>query len=245
MRNFLSLLAFCLGLVTLSQAQTGLRIGIQGGGYVTGVVNNPSSNYQGDYSIDVANPYTKFKEKYGYSIGGVLGFGISRSFGFQAEFNYAGIGQKAKNGDGTLVRDITLNYFQIPLLIKVATPEGAVRFYALLGPQAQFFISESHTYTASDNNASTIFKVGTVSTNSNRYSNFDIGAALGLGVDIYPTDQLYINAGLRFYYGFLDINATGFRNQGNAMISSSYSASNNVYGGLNLGIHYLLADQHK
>jgi hypothetical protein len=71
-----------------------------------------------------------------------------------------------------------------------------------------------------------------------RYENLDIGLAIDIGTDITLSDLFYINAGIRFNYGFKDVNAGPF--QLDNYKKEPYEPSNNLWGGVYIGINYKL-----
>jgi opacity protein-like surface antigen len=68
------------------------------------------------------------------------------------------------------------------------------------------------------------------------FSKTDIGAAIGLGMEVDIVGNLYLSANLRFYYGFLDIRSDNWVEM--EKDRGYYDSRNNVTGGAQLGLHY-------
>jgi hypothetical protein len=232
--SVLLMLAFSLSILT-SVAQKQLYLGLGGTMMNTWVTNETNYGYPDmDYSTTFGG-------------GGNLnvGYDFSKNIGLKVEIGFTKLGQNTKKdiGDSAYLRKVKLNYIQIPLLFKYKTTGEVARFYLLAGPQFGILTSAKQTYYLNgdaDARTFTDLKNNThkISEESitDRYSSIDIFGRLDLGVDITLTQNLFLNAGLTFCYGFTDINATDYRIKDN---DGNYNASHNIYGGLNVGICYI------
>ena len=166
------------------------------------------------------------------------------------EFQLSLQGQKYKDKqswDGntfTIVeRDINLKYLNIPVFFKYMFGTQSTQFRVLVGPQFGILIDAEQEYlrdgkrvkTYITDNEGNDFDVTDPNIND-RIEPLDIGIVLDVGADISLSDKFYINAGLRFNYGFMDINAEPYQ-----IINykqEPYEPSNNLWGGLYLSINY-------
>ncbi len=215
----------------LANAQKGFHIGAGIGFNSVWIINQ--NTYGG--------PELEYAPKFGLSYDGAFGYNITSRIGFQTEIGVAHQGQKYEdiNSDGDpILRDIDLRYMHIPIMFKFMGGSSDTRFYMMLGPQLNYLQSASiHQSVASES---------TDIPAKSYFENQDIGLALGLGADIMLNENFYLNTGLRFYYGFTDINSVTYRQQYDTNFDGEidrkdkpYEKSTNFYGGFTIGIHYL------
>ena len=252
MKKTLSLVIFALLFATGSvMSQKQLYFGAAGTIMSTSIVNQ--NNYglsEMDYVVTT------------HGAGNInVGFDFNNHLGLKLEFGTSTLGQKYKdsraqdpreeplletNANQTYDRDVKLNYFQLPILFKFRSKGAVAKFYFLIGPQFNFLMSAKQTYTK--NGSSFMCMVPNTASPSVdfnvtdedikvRYVSMDIMGRLDLGVDIIIVKHLDINVGLTMAYGFTDINATDYRTPNK---DKSYGASHNLYGGLNVGLSYIL-----
>jgi hypothetical protein len=164
------------------------------------------------------------------------------------EIGYSKLGQNYTDThiDTVFTRNIKLNYLQIPILFKYRTNGKVARFYFLVGPQFNFLLSATQKYYRQGTEFDSIFSphnwpkpilIGQ-STITERYTSMDIMGRLDLGADISLGEHLFLNVGLTMAYGLMDINASDYRVPNYK--SNTYNASHNIYGGVNVGINYVL-----
>lgn len=235
MKKLLTTTAFfiCIGLGAI--AQKGAHIGLHGLGNTVWILNQNSYGLEEfDYTLKTA-------------LGGglVAGYNFTNQLGFQLELNALNLGQNYESSKGAnQVRKYNLNYIGIPVLLKYTGGDGNVKFYGQLGPQFLFLNDANLDYT--DTTGSNTITIAA----KDRFSPSDIGLNFGIGANISILPQLYVNAGLSFYYGFTDINNGDVTNApgtypqtGNwrwpDKSKGKYEPSNNAYGGLDIGLHYL------
>jgi len=234
------LLVVFLMLSFISNAQKGKELIIGVGGAVNSVwIAN--QNFYGEPEVDYA-------PKMGYLGSFNLGYDITSNMSVIAEFQYSRQGQKYEGKqsiDGNkydVLRDINLNYFNIPVFFKYAFGDKETKFRFMVGPQFGFLLDATQTYTRDGKTLGTAVTdvdgkpFFTDATNiKDRFESNDIGFALDIGADIHLSKQFFINAGFRGNYGFKDINAAPYRLKD---IDGNYTPSHNFWGGLYFGINY-------
>lgn len=247
-----------LSLSIYAQRDNQLEIGL-GGAYNAVLITQ--QNFYGETEIDYAMP-----PKFGYVGNLALGYGISDNFSVNAEFQYSIQGIKygqdnSQNGDFYLApdtdqvnqsfedpsREITLSYFNIPVLAKFSfgRPANNTKFRLMLGPQFGFLLDAQQDYLRNGAQVETFVKDldgqwfdVTSADITDRYENLDVGIVFDMGVDVYATHYFMINVGLRVNYGLMDINAEPYRLP--SRDGDPYTASHNAFGGIYLGLNYLL-----
>jgi hypothetical protein len=220
-------------------AQSQLYFGIAGSGLGTVITN------QNNYGLP-------FEMDYAFTMGGSgnvnVGFDFNKNLGLKLEIGWAKLGQKYEDTywDTIYTRNVKLNYLQIPLMFKFRAGGEVAKFYVMAGPQFNILLSASQEYYKHDsiftNNGYPNWNKPTLIGESDikeRYNTLDIMARIDLGVDINFTKNLFMNVGLTMAYGLMDINATDFQNPLNTP-GYEYNASHNLYGGINVGINYVL-----
>jgi hypothetical protein len=240
MKKSLSVLTIALLFVAgplMSQKQ--LYFGLAGTG-LSSVITN-----QNNYGLP-------FEMDYKFTMGGSgnlnVGFDFNSNIGLKLEIGYAKLGQKYEDthNDTIYTRNVKLNYLQIPLLFKFRTGGEVAKFYVMAGPQFNILLSASQEYFKRDSvfthsgypNWNQPTEIGE-STITDRYNSLDILGRLDFGVDITVAENLFLNIGLTMAYGLLDINATDWQNPLNNP-TYEYTPSHNLYGGINIGINYVL-----
>jgi hypothetical protein len=187
--------------------------------------------------ISKQNTYEAFgKYKLAYKIGlgnayGVAaGYDFSTRFGIQIEY----IMQSEHGQDyediinrKPMKRSVVLNYMQIPMIIKLKSSmmSGltnkpiAVNYIAGL----QYGMLKSASMELNGNNTDI----------KNRFLDYDFSAIFGIETDIFLTSRFFLSTGLRFEYGLLDINASGWK-------IKNGGKSQNILSGMTAGLHYMV-----
>jgi hypothetical protein len=239
------LIAFGLNLFIYgAYAQKGKEIILGVGGAVTNtwIINQ---NFYGEPEIDYA-------PKFGYAASLNLGYHFTGNIAMITELQYSHQGQKYDgeqvwegNNFKKVERDIKLYYLNIPVFFKYSFGKDLTKFRFMVGPQFGILMNAEQEYlrdgekkptTAYDLNNKPFITTETVI--KDRYENLDIGIAFDMGADITLSDLFYINAGLRFNYGFKDVNSAPYR-----LVNykgEPYEPSNNLWGGIYIGINYKL-----
>lgn len=237
------LIAFSLSLIFAgAYAQKGKEIVIGVGGGVTSVwIVNQS--FYGEPEVDYA-------PKMGYAGSLNLGYNFNKSISVMTELQYSLQGQKydgKQNMGGTsynVERNIDLGYLNIPLLFKYAFGSGGTKFRFLAGPQVGLLMNATQDYLRNDK------KIGSEATDqdgnpfitdendiTDRFEKTDFSLVVDIGADIQLSDLFFITAGIRGNYGLSEINAEPYRIEN---LEGEYLPSNNLWGGVYIGICYKL-----
>jgi len=156
------------------------------------------------------------------------------------------------DGSGNKIgeKHINLTYLQLPLLWKF-TSGDATRFNVHFGPQLGLLIKgeEVNTITQSGGTKRDGSPIPTGTTilankkkgedltqNRGGFNNLDPNLVLGFGLEKDITDHLYLTGNLRFHYGFKDFRDT--ETVVDATTGDKYILRYNIYGGVQVGIHY-------
>jgi hypothetical protein len=240
-----------LGLLILNSinvfSQKGGTIGINGS------YNSTWIGWCNAYGIDELDN-TKMKHyipSFGYDVSASLGYNFVDVLGVRAEVGISSQNQKWENKDNKSSIDVNLNYVQIPLMVRFATPGDNFKFHLMLGPQFGFLTGAKQTnfklngksdkivyayngYLPSDKK---IFEPGKEDIKE-RYNQTDLLAMLDLGIDMALDDYIMMNISLRVHAGLGDINAKDWQFKETEKVD--YYSSRNLYGGINIGFIYLL-----
>lgn len=237
------LIAFSINLIFYGAfAQKGKEIILGVGGAVTNtwIINQ---NFYGEPEIDYA-------PKFGYAASLNLGYNFTGNISLMTELQYSHQGQKyegqqswAGNNFKIVERDIKLYYLNIPVFFKYSFGKDLTKFRFMVGPQFGILMNAEQEYlrdgtkqkTEETNLDGEIFDV-TETVIKDRYENLDIGVAIDIGTDITLSDLFFINVGLRFNYGFKDVNSEPYHLDNYK--KEPYELSNNLWGGIYVGINY-------
>lgn len=193
-------------------------------------------------------PELNYAPKMGYAASFNLGYHITENVGFQVELQYSMQGQKYE--DKQIIdevkydakRDITLRYFNVPIMFKYAFGSASTKFRFMAGPQIAYLLEATQDYTRDGK------KLGTTAVNldgktfrtdagniEDRFNEYDIGMVVDLGADIHLSDKFFFSPGFRLNYGFTDINAEAYQM---ADKDGEYSPSHNFWFGFYFGLFY-------
>lgn len=130
--------------------------------------------------------------RYGFHLGGFAAFPLSDAYMFyvQPEIIYSMQGEK--NTTASKDELYKLDYINVPILFKPYFSEKDTSFYALIGPQLGFLVSESVKTNGQEQ--AEIYQDDT-------YSKFDLGVLAGLGFSLNRNVEFEI----RYNYGFMDV----------------------------------------
>jgi hypothetical protein len=236
----LSLLAFALAGSSLF-AQKQLYFGVGGTGMSTWFIN------QNTYDSTILD--WDVKSTFSYSVNANIGFDFNKNLGVKLELGYARLGQNYTdefNADTLVTKNISVRYFQLPVLFKFRSSGEVAKFIFAIGPQFEFLMdAKQYIYindVATDDWGNEYVVPGTtekVYTENikERFNSMDIMARLDLGVEIVVIKNLFIDAGLSFAYGLTDINADAYQSPGS---DGNYNPVHNTYVGFNIGVNYVL-----
>ena len=177
----------------------------------------------------------------------VVGYNGSDNLGLQLEFNYAQAGQTYQDqltffGSpfADVKKEVKLSYWQIPILFKYTAPGNTARANIVFGPQIGILNGAEINYFLDGSSVKYETYPGpaypSLSGPKDFFNKIDVGIALGIGVDIFVLENLYLSPGLRIYGGITDINSEETRD------NNDYTASRNGAIGLNVGVHFLFGN---
>lgn len=228
MKRGLLISFLCLLLAGNAGAQKGLDIGLDGAANLIFVINQ--NNY--------GRTELEYAPTSGFAGGISVGYNFDKHFGIQIEGWHVMEGQhyKLSTISGVdITRKLDLMYNQIPLLFKYSGGgDFGTRFYFMFGPQLGFLQSAHETIQGSGPDNENRLDI------TSRFQKTDVGLVLDLGSDFNITHRIYMSAGLRFNYGLNDINAPAWRIRNH---DGNYGPSQNAYGGVHIGLHYMIIRQ--
>jgi hypothetical protein len=209
-------------------AQKGFHAGLSGGYNLTFIINQ--NNYGG--------PEYEYAPTYGYMYGLSAGYNFDKHFGLQAEGEMSKQGQHYSHEDmdhNILTRNVDLTYMHVPLMFKYSGGGNyPTRFYIMAGPQFSYLQSAHISVKSNEQNTSQSVP--------DRFVHNSVEAVLDLGSDFTIYKNLYGSAGLRFNYGFNDINAPAWRIPN---LTGLYDGSQNALSGVHFGLSYMLCHMDK
>lgn len=222
------LLLTCVAMSLSAYAQKGAHLGVDGAFNLTFILNQ---NTYGGQEYEYAPTF-------GFSSGIAGGYNFDQHFGLQMEVKYSKQGQNYEyvTADGiNLRREVDLAYTQVPLLFKYSGGGTLpTRFYFLIGPQIN--VLQSASITAINNGDRKKEDA------HSKFNGKDFTAVFELGSDFTIKGRWYASTGLRFNYGFTDINDPDFHIPNS---KGMYEASHNFLGGVHVGIHYMIIEPVK
>lgn len=203
-------------------AQKGLHAGLSGNYNTVWIVNqNAYGGEEYDYTL-----------KMGGGAGIDVGYNFTNHLGLFTGFKFSNQGQSYESSKNTgETRDVSLKYSYIPVLFRFTGGSSKVKFYAQAGPQFGFINDATYTYENPNTKISQSYNF------KERYTKNDNGINFSLGANIDLITNLYLSAGLDFFYSFNDINDEKFHIPDS---SGVYEPSKNATGGLRIGVHYIL-----
>lgn len=202
---FLSLLGL-FGLYGSVSAQ--LFVGLRGGMYVGGFFPHRSTNFLSNIQNST---------QLGYVVGIPFNLKLNNFLSLQPELNYLNkrglitvTTYAGNNGTYLETRKATLNYLEVPLLLRLAVGGKAFRLYTLLGPNVAILSggADGQTLYHKASLASNYTKLIDFSNDKNapsRYASVDVGMNLGAGVS-FKAGSGYLSMELRYLPGFLRAN---------------------------------------
>jgi hypothetical protein len=222
---------------------------------------NVSAQRKGLYAgagLDVNNTWITYQNSYGgenynylADIGTAehldVGYNFNDKIGFQAGVGYMRMGQKYDNSHHNgLKKEVLLHYVTVPIQLKYVNGNEFLQFYVMGGPQFMFMTDASLMGAYTD-----VYGVrlpGDLNHPMNRFEHTDIGITWSLGSDIEITNAFYINVGMTFYYGLMDINARSGSGPGtfngntwrwpDLQGTGVYDPSHLASAGFTIGAHY-------
>jgi len=169
-----------------------LRMGVKGTFYSTWLFNTNIAD-----QLEAVDYVATFSP----SFGATAALFFTDNLAVSLDVLYAANNQKLEPADPSSVGNKSLTrvkYLDFPLLLKISSDGGAYveigpQFALLMGADEDFITNPATplSYTKKD------FKAD--------FNSFNIAPVLGFGVDVQANDDLFINIGLRFGYGLIDV----------------------------------------
>ncbi len=251
MKKFIKLLTFSIFLFFQNQnLQAQVFVGGDAAYFLSTIVNQ--NNY-GFSELD-------------YEFTGKPAFGLSFGYaGFNKHHVQAGVkllrlGQKysSKLDNVTHSRNVELNYIMIPLSYKMVfgdteTNSYATRAFFSIGGYVSLLSRAETTWTLERDDVSLVDFHQSQNRNGNilgiiqlangsdleedkdQFESIDFGVTFSLGVRTFLSEGMALNLELLSGYGLGDLNAEEWRLNNS---SGAYDASNNAFGGVQMGLHY-------
>jgi len=231
--------------------QEGKKVVFGVGGTLTNA-NIQNVNFYGEPKFD-------YNLKLGYDYSLNIGYNFSKRFAIYSEFQFSAQGQRNVGGQkvngikyNNTIRNMTLNYFNIPLFLKYTFKAMRIKktyFRILAGPQFAYLTSAKQSYTRNGQVLRTeetnldgeVFQTD-AEIITNRFISYDISIAFDIGADIYVNEVFFISMGLRVNYGFMDINSAPYKMPD---YLGNYKPSCNVWEGLYVSFNYMLDTKSK
>ncbi|MFC6996898.1 porin family protein [Rufibacter roseus] len=252
MKKYFLPLLLLLPLAMQAQSIKGPYIGVTTQYQNTWIIN--------DEQYEDVNYRHKFTTKWA-PFGVVAGYKFNENHNFQVELIRSKQGENFDfvddNGDKTGEKEIDLVYWNIPVLFKYTTT-GRLRFNFHVGPQLSILqkgreenrFSRDATYDRNGSpipiNAGTYVLATTDEAERNRnnsgtpiggFNKYDLGIALGTGVEYSLNSATYLTANIRYHYNFVNIRDS--ESQRSPVDPDYYVLRQNMVVGLQLGIHFL------
>ena len=240
MKKIYTLLLAIMLISTATMAQKGLSLGLNG--EFTGITIINQNSWGNGHEYD-------YKFTTGSAFGLDVGYNFTDELGLYSGFGMMTLGQDytdkySEIPDGTesdWERTIRLKYNVIPVMLKFTGSETTVNFIGGFGILVAMLKQADQTWTKDGNDWTGDIEDGNSNLGAkdvtNRYESTDIIINLELGARIFFIDNLYMDATINLGYGVKDINAEGWRIPDTG---GAYSASHNAYGGIKIGIAYVL-----
>lgn len=130
MKKTLLSLGLLIGLASVANAQTGLKLGLKGG--FNGATFSGTDSKGSEY-------------KAGFAAGGLINYGFSDLIAVQGELLYSQKGASIDAGSNTTFKS-TLGYIDVPILLKVTAGDDGKGLFFELGPQGSFVIHNRDFY---------------------------------------------------------------------------------------------------
>lgn len=268
MKN-LVLSLFACTLFSVLQAQTGAHLGVQGGFNSVWILNQNNYGFQ---ELDYSRKFGFLAgASFGYNFEETIGMQVDLQYVtlgqdyFDLSKDFCNIDNDGDNKPDKVetFRYVDLSYLQIPVMFKYTSArkkKEVISIHLMAGPtfgvltgadmlyEADTLALFNDTYFAIpgdsiDYMVPEFFQSTATETAKDYFTKLDIGLLFDFGLDIYLSDNLYVSPALRFYAGATDINAKATRERRPDIETTDYTgASRNAFGGLTVGIHYMLSD---
>jgi hypothetical protein len=244
MKKILTLVLMGMMLIPASYAQKGLQLGANFGYYSSNIVNQNIWGLGREYDYELS-----MKPSFGFDVG----YNFNEKMGIYTGFWRNNLGQnyvdEYEMGDLTAMsnweRSLDFKYNMIPVMLRFSNSLNTVNFlggigmsFAFLSEATQEWTVDGKTYSDIIENPITDKEFDVAATDvTDRYESSDIFLNVELGARIFFMEELYMDVSFFGGYGLKDINAAEWQ-IGNT--DGEYNASHNAFGGLKIGVAYVL-----
>jgi len=262
--KLLSIISFgvlSMSLSVESMGQGGFFAGIHASGNAT-IVANQQNYGQKEMDYDGVTFHPSFGIQLGYDLNGAhllsIGAGIQKG-GQKYKDGYG-------NGD-QLRKEIKLDYISVPVTYThvfggAKDPNNGTKFFISVGPQFSLLQKSTVTHEVNGQDATlsnfanhvagggapyqfNSVELAALTTNGDPaddkdlFQSMDVQAFLGIGIQSYLSEYLFLTLELRGGGSITDINADEWQLDGyKDGKRQEYEASRNVFGGLRIGLNY-------
>ena len=213
-----------------ADAQQGIQFGIEGSPQMSWIINND----------DQTNKQFEYQNTFNGSFGISGQYGFTKNMGIGLNALYSIQGQRFKLSG--IERTKQIEYLKIPLIFTYNYEFNSdIKFIGKIGPQLGVLT-----------NAKLIDKDGDaiVGNHKEAYEDYDFEGVLYAGIGYKINDNVFIDASLRFDYGFTDAENKNYtkninnpyeliQTNGYSTNTNSRKIANNITSGLSFGIRYV------
>lgn len=225
-------------LTTVGFGQQGLTIGANFMGMNSNLVNQNTWGNGREYD---------YKFTFSTSFGIDVGYNLSDQFGIRTGYWFTDFGQNYEDAyiGSDWTRDLKLKYNIIPVMALFNGTKSTVNFvagagvlFASLNEAQQEWLRDGNQYNETIQNPVTgdNFNLGATDV-TDRFAKSDILINVEMGARIIFSEKLYLDATLNFGYGLKDVNDADWQIENG---SGVYDPTHNAYGGLKVGLNYVL-----
>lgn len=168
MKNFVLTLGLVTGLTGAAQAQTGVTYGVKGG--------FNAATFSGKLNNHTDSEISEFESvRPGFSAGGFVNFNVSKIFAIQPELLYSQKGASLDDfqGNSNVTFKSTTGHLDLPVMLRATFGRNG-QFFAELGPQVSYLVSNRDFTQTSGNNS-------VKNTSTDDLNRVAVGYASGLG----------------------------------------------------------------
>lgn len=232
-------------LATSVLAQRGVRLGATYNPSAVFIVKQ--NNYETlDGCAVISRSELDYKAKWGYTVGGIVGFNFNKSLGLYSGIRYVRTGQNYEDtfNPGTqfcpspyhVVREVDLRYLRVPLMFQytLSFKNPKFKMYTEIGPYIGWLKSANETVVINDVERTDLTPT------IDKFNKMDVGVSFGVGGEYFITRSFYLSLGLATDFGITDMNGTAVKDlEWFSKNDVGYLKSHNFNAGLSIGVHYI------
>lgn len=187
-----------------------------------------------------------YNPKWGYTVGGSVGFNFNKRVGLLSGVRYVRTGQNYEDtfNPGAqfcqtpyhVVREVDLRYLRVPLSVRYRVPfrNPDFKFYASAGLYAGWLLQATETVVVNDMNRTNLTPT------KEKFDAVDMGLNVGIGAEYFITKSLFLSLGIASDFGLLDMNGPAIKDlEWFSKNDVGYKKSRNFNAGLSIGMHYI------